>query len=207
VVPAYDSTFTAFFTNLPIVTPYRGAGRQHGVFVIERLLDLAAFELKIDPAEIRRRNFIPADAFPYQNEIIFQDFQPLEYDSGNYEPVLDKALAAIGYAEFTKHEQPNNFVRKAVMSALASPAMSKAPASVPTKAPRCRCRPLARSMSRLELVTQGQRAFYQLCANRRRPTRRRCHRSRYRHRRHRPVLLGSGDIRQPRRGGRRQCGQ
>ncbi|WP_213774269.1 xanthine dehydrogenase family protein molybdopterin-binding subunit [Bradyrhizobium sp. dw_78] len=100
VVPAYDSTFTAVFTNLPIVTPYRGAGRQHGVFVIERLLDLAAHELQIDPAEIRRRNLIPADAFPYKNEIIYQDFQPLEYDSGNYEPVLDKALEVIGYADF-----------------------------------------------------------------------------------------------------------
>jgi aerobic carbon-monoxide dehydrogenase large subunit len=106
VVPAYDSTFTAVFTNLPIVTPYRGAGRQHGVFVIERLLDIAAHELKIDPAEIRRRNLIPPDAFPYNNEIIYQDFQPLSYDSGNYEPVLDKTLEAIGYAEFIKREQP-----------------------------------------------------------------------------------------------------
>src|SRR5882757_5495766 len=106
VVPSYDSTFTAVFTNLPIVTPYRGAGRQHGVFVMERLLDLAAHELKVDPAEIRRRNLIPSDAFPYNNEIIFQDFQPLSYDSGNYEPVLDKALAAIGYADFLEHEQP-----------------------------------------------------------------------------------------------------
>jgi aerobic carbon-monoxide dehydrogenase large subunit len=106
VVPAYDSTFTAVFTNLPIVTPYRGAGRQHGVFVMERLLDLAAFELKIDRAEIRRRNLIPADAFPYKNEIIFQDFAPLVYDSGNYEPVLDMALDAIGYGAF-KDEQSN----------------------------------------------------------------------------------------------------
>ena len=106
VIPAYDSTFTAVFTNLPIVTPYRGAGRQHGVFVIERLLDLAARELDIDPAEIRRRNLIPPDAFPYKNEIIYQDFQPLEYDSGNYEPVLDKALEAIGYDEFISEEQP-----------------------------------------------------------------------------------------------------
>jgi len=106
VVPAYDSTFTSVFTNLPIVTPYRGAGRQHGVFVIERLLDLAARELKIDPAEIRRRNLIPPDAFPYEQEIIYQDFHPLSYDSGNYEPVLDKALAAIGYKEFLAHEQP-----------------------------------------------------------------------------------------------------
>jgi aerobic carbon-monoxide dehydrogenase large subunit len=106
VVPVYDSTFTAIFTNLPIVTPYRGAGRQHGVFVIERLLDLAARELGIDPAEMRRRNLIPPDAFPYQQEIIYQDFHPLSYDSGNYEPVLDKALAAIGYDAFVKHEQP-----------------------------------------------------------------------------------------------------
>jgi aerobic carbon-monoxide dehydrogenase large subunit len=106
VVPAYDSTFTAVFTNLPIVTPYRGAGRQHGVFVIERLLDLAAHELGIDPTEIRRRNLIPPDAFPFNNELIYQDFQPLQYDSGNYEPVLDKALAAIGYRHFIQHEQP-----------------------------------------------------------------------------------------------------
>jgi carbon-monoxide dehydrogenase large subunit len=106
VIPAYDSTFTAVFTTLPIVTPYRGAGRQHGVFVIERLLDLAAHELGIDPAEIRRRNLIPRDAFPYRNEIIYQDFEPLEYDSGDYEPVLDKALEAVGYRDFIAHEQP-----------------------------------------------------------------------------------------------------
>lgn len=106
VVPDYDSTFTAVFTNLPIVTPYRGAGRQHGVFVMERFLDLAAHALKIDPAEIRRRNLIPPDAFPYKNGIIYQDFQPLEYDSGNYEPVLDKALDLIGYDHFIREEQP-----------------------------------------------------------------------------------------------------
>jgi aerobic carbon-monoxide dehydrogenase large subunit len=106
VVPSYDSTFTAVFTNKPIVTPYRGAGRQHGVFVIERLLDIAARELGIDRAEIRRRNFIPPDAFPYNNEIIYQDFTALEYDSGNYEPILDKALDMIGYQKFLADEQP-----------------------------------------------------------------------------------------------------
>jgi aerobic carbon-monoxide dehydrogenase large subunit len=106
VVPSYDSTFTAVFTNKPIVTPYRGAGRQHGVFVIERLLDIAARDLGIDCAEIRRRNFIPPDAFPYHNEIIYQDFTPLEYDSGNYEPILDKALELVGYREFLAQEQP-----------------------------------------------------------------------------------------------------
>ena len=106
VIPNYDSTFTAVFTNKPIVTPYRGAGRQHGVFVIERLLDIAARELGIDRAEIRRRNLIPPDAFPYDNEIIYQDFAPLGYDSGNYAPMLEKALDMIGYERFLREEQP-----------------------------------------------------------------------------------------------------
>src|SRR6202166_1135587 len=100
VVPNYDSPFNKVFPNLPPVPPYRGAGRQHGVFVMERLLDFAANELNIDPAEIRRRNLIPPDAFPYNNGIIYQDFSVLEYDSGNYEPVLDLALDAIGYKTF-----------------------------------------------------------------------------------------------------------
>ena len=105
-VPSYDSTFTAVFTSLPIVTPYRGAGRQHGVFVIERLMDFAARELDIDRVEIRRRNLIAPDAFPYNNEIIYQDFAPLEYDSGNYEAALDRALALIDYRRFIADEQP-----------------------------------------------------------------------------------------------------
>ena len=105
-IPNYDSQFTAVFTNKPIVTPYRGAGRQHGVFVMERLLDIAARELQIDRAEIRRRNFIQPDRFPFNNEIIYQDFAPLVYDSGNYEPVLKKALDMIGYEAFVKEEQP-----------------------------------------------------------------------------------------------------
>src|SRR3990172_3331906 len=102
----YTSEFTAVFTNKPIVTPYRGAGRQHGVFVIERLLDIAAKQLGIDRTEIRRRNFIPPDAFPYNNEIIYQDFAPLVFDSGNYEPALNKAMKMIGYEKFLKEEQP-----------------------------------------------------------------------------------------------------
>ncbi len=102
----YDSTFTAGFTNKTTVTPYRGAGRQHGVFVIERLLDIAAGELGLDVAEIRRHNFIPPDAFPYDNEIIYQDFAPLSYDSGDYPKVLDMALEMIGYDDFLRESKP-----------------------------------------------------------------------------------------------------
>lgn len=102
----YYSEFTAVFTNKTIVTPYRGAGRQHGVFVIERALDIAAKKLKIDRAEIRRRNFIQPTQFPYNNEIIYQDFAPIVYDSGNYEPLLDEALEKIGYHKFINETQP-----------------------------------------------------------------------------------------------------
>ena len=62
--------------------------------------------MNIDRAEIRRRNLIPPDAFPYNYEIIYQDFAPLSYDSGNYEPILDKALELIGYKNFLAEEQP-----------------------------------------------------------------------------------------------------
>ncbi|MCC7359669.1 MAG: xanthine dehydrogenase family protein molybdopterin-binding subunit [Anaerolineales bacterium] len=105
-IPNYYSEFTGVFTSKPIVTPYRGAGRQHGVFVIERLLDLAARELGLSGVEIRRRNFIPPDAFPYNNEIIYQDFAPVVYDSGNYQPLLAKALELIGYEQFVAETQP-----------------------------------------------------------------------------------------------------
>lgn len=105
-IPNYYSDMKVVFTNKMYVTPYRGAGRQHGVFVMERLLDIAARELGMSIPEIRRVNFIPPDKFPYNNEIIYQDFAPLRYDSGNYEPVLDKALELIEYEKFIKEEQP-----------------------------------------------------------------------------------------------------
>jgi len=103
-IPHYDSRFTAVFTNKPIVTPVRGAGRQHGVFVSERLLDLAAKELGIDRVEIRRRNLLGPDRFPHNHGIMFQDSAPLVYDSGNYLPTLERAVEMIDY-ERLKAEQ------------------------------------------------------------------------------------------------------
>ncbi len=105
-IPNYESEFTAVFTNKTIVTPVRGAGRQHGVFVIERLLDFAAKELGIDRAEMRRRNLLRRDQFPFDNQILFQDSAPLTYDSGDYEPALDQALELIDYHRFVRQEQP-----------------------------------------------------------------------------------------------------
>jgi len=105
-IPSYESEFTAVFTNKTIVTPVRGAGRQHGVFVIERLLDFAAKELGIDRVEIRRKNLLRPDQFPFNNEILFQDSAPLTYDSGDYAPALDQALKVIDYERFVREEQP-----------------------------------------------------------------------------------------------------
>ena len=99
-VPAYHSEFRAVFTNRTTVTPVRGAGRQHGVFVMERLLDIAARELGLTPQEIRRRNYLRDDVFPHTFQILFQDFAPLYYDSGNYAPALEAALDVIGHDDF-----------------------------------------------------------------------------------------------------------
>jgi CO/xanthine dehydrogenase Mo-binding subunit len=84
----------------------RGAGRQHGVFVMERLLDFAAGELGLEPSEIRRRNLLPADAFPYDHQILFQDSAPLTYDSGDFLPMLDQAVATVDLRGFREDVQP-----------------------------------------------------------------------------------------------------
>jgi carbon-monoxide dehydrogenase large subunit len=81
------------FTNTSRVDTYRGAGRPEATYLIERMVDHLARELDLDPAEVRRRNFIPVEDFPYQPPV------GLPYDSGNYEPNLDKALSLVDYPE------------------------------------------------------------------------------------------------------------
>jgi carbon-monoxide dehydrogenase large subunit len=105
-IPAYRSEFRAVFTNRPIVTPYRGAGRQHGTFVVERLLDLAARELGVDRVEIRRRNLLRPEEFPVAQGIVFQDFTELTYDSGDYEPLVARAKELVDYDRFRAEERP-----------------------------------------------------------------------------------------------------
>ncbi|HZT95244.1 MAG TPA: xanthine dehydrogenase family protein molybdopterin-binding subunit, partial [Chloroflexota bacterium] len=96
----YSSEATVVYTNKVPVTPYRGAGRPHACFVMERLVDRIASELDLDRAEVRRRNFIQPDEFPWDVGLTFQDGRPTRYDSGNYPEGLAKALEAIGYGEF-----------------------------------------------------------------------------------------------------------
>ena len=84
-------------TNTSRVDTYRGAGRPEATYLIERMADQLARELGIDPADIRRRNFIPPDAFPYQSPLFV-------YDSGNYGHNLNTALGIVGYEKLRREQ-------------------------------------------------------------------------------------------------------
>jgi len=93
-VPNIHCHVTGVYTNTAMVDAYRGAGRPEAAFVIERVCDLVAGATGVDPAEVRRRNFIQPSDFPYDTGIGM-----LPYDSGDYETALDRALTSVGYAE------------------------------------------------------------------------------------------------------------
>ena len=92
--PAIYAEVKAYYTNTTPVDAYRGAGRPEACFLVETLVDEAARKLGMDPAEIRRRNFIPKESFPYQTPVA------LVYDSGDYAAVLERALEIADYAGF-----------------------------------------------------------------------------------------------------------
>ncbi len=93
---------TGVYTNTGMVDAYRGAGRPEATYVLERAVDLFAREIGMDPAAVRRKNFIPPDAFPYHSPSGLganRSGIDLPIDSGNYTPALDKALTMAGYYE------------------------------------------------------------------------------------------------------------
>ncbi|MGH3660401.1 MAG: xanthine dehydrogenase family protein molybdopterin-binding subunit [Micromonosporaceae bacterium] len=91
--PAYRFECTGVFTNTPWTDAYRGAGRPEATYAIERTMDELAAELGMDPMEVRRKNWIGHDEFP------FTTVAGLQYDSGNYEAATDKAMRLFGYDE------------------------------------------------------------------------------------------------------------
>jgi carbon-monoxide dehydrogenase large subunit len=94
--PAAHADVTAVFTHTNPVRPYRGNGRPEAAYVIERMVDLAADELKIDPAELRRRNYIASNTMPFKTALTFT------YDSGEFERSMDMALKLADVAGFEK---------------------------------------------------------------------------------------------------------
>ncbi|MFN3645495.1 MAG: xanthine dehydrogenase family protein molybdopterin-binding subunit, partial [Gemmobacter sp.] len=89
----------AVFTNTVPVDAYRGAGRPEATFQLERIIDKAARELGVDPVELRRRNFIKPDQFPYQTPVA------VVYDTGNYDATMDKLLEISDYAGFARRAE------------------------------------------------------------------------------------------------------
>src|SRR4051812_30325740 len=90
-IPAYSFSCTGVFTTKTPTDAYRGAGRPEATYAIERAMDALARKVGVDPAEIRRRNFIATDKFPYSSAA------GLVFDSGDYRPALDRALDLAGY--------------------------------------------------------------------------------------------------------------
>jgi aerobic carbon-monoxide dehydrogenase large subunit len=100
VIPHFRLDVISVFTNKIQTTPVRGAGRPEAVTTMERLMDRVARELKLDRAEVRRRNFIQPEQMPYKVGIIFRDGRPVTYDSGDYPACQAAALEAADYAGF-----------------------------------------------------------------------------------------------------------
>ena len=101
--PKINVDVTAVFTNTTAVDAYRGAGRPEATYLLERLIDLAAHEMNMDPAELRFKNFIPP--FDGVNQPGYLTQVALQYDSGNYEGVLKKGLEMLGYENFRKAQK------------------------------------------------------------------------------------------------------
>ena len=97
--PAIYVEVKGVFTNTAPVDAYRGAGRPEACYVVERLVDRAAREMRLDPVALRRRNFIPNDAYPYTTPVA------LTYDSGDYFKTLDMAVKAADYASFEQRRK------------------------------------------------------------------------------------------------------
>jgi len=95
----------AVVTNKTPNAPYRGAGRPETVFAMDRIVDCLAGELRMDPAELRRRNYIRPDELPYDFGMPYRDGNPLVYDTGDFPEALEKALEAADYRTF-RAEQP-----------------------------------------------------------------------------------------------------
>ncbi len=97
--PVIYAEVKAVFTHTTPVDAYRGAGRPEATYVVERIVEIAAREMGMDPAELRRKNFIQPDQFPYETPVA------LTYDTGNYQASLDRALELSDYANFEKRRE------------------------------------------------------------------------------------------------------
>ena len=99
-IPKVSTSFRTVVTNTTPVAAYRGAGRPEAAYSVERIIDLVARRTGLDPAEVRRKNFIPPSAFPYETHN-----EPVVYDSGDFPKALDECLSIMRYSEWRAEQQ------------------------------------------------------------------------------------------------------
>src|SRR5262245_27238135 len=113
-VAHYRNAGTSVVTNKTLNMAYRAAGRPEAVFVMERLMDIGARRLGLDPAEIRRRNLVPPSEMPYRSGLTYKDGAPVAYDPGDFPGAFERALDLLGYREWRGRQaaQPRSASRR-----------------------------------------------------------------------------------------------
>src|SRR5437867_5029837 len=104
-VPHYRNAGTSVVTTKALNAAYRAAGRPEAVFVMERLMDIGARRLGLDPAEIRRRNFVRPAEMPYRPGLTYKDGVPVTYDPGDFPAAFERALALLPYDEWRRRQK------------------------------------------------------------------------------------------------------
>ncbi|HJS62753.1 MAG TPA: xanthine dehydrogenase family protein molybdopterin-binding subunit [Pseudolabrys sp.] len=162
---AVDIKVDVVFTNLVPNTPVRGAGRPTTCFVLERLADLVARKLQIDPAEVRRRSFVRKDQFPYQTGMKARDGSPVSYDSGDYHACLEAVLDRAGrdFRERQERARDNGiYIGRGIASYTEDTGLA------PFEGATVRVEPSGRVVIQTGAASQGQghsTTFAQICAD------------------------------------------
>ena len=104
-VPAYRNAGTSVVTSKAPNAAYRAAGRPEAVLVMERLMDLGARRLGLDPAEIRRRNLVRPQEMPYRSGLTYKDGMPIAYDPGDFPAAFERALDLLGYDDWRRRQK------------------------------------------------------------------------------------------------------
>ncbi len=144
-VAHYRNVGTSVVTNKTLNMAYRAAGRPEAVFVMERLMDIGARRLGLDPAEIRRRNLVRPAEMPYRPGLTYKDGVAIAYDPGDFPAAFERALGAPRLRRLAPPPGRPAEGRHASHRRRASRAMPRAPASAPSRAPPCASTPPGRS--------------------------------------------------------------
>lgn len=166
-VPALSADIRTVLTNKVTSAPYRGAGRPEWVFVINRVMDRIARELRLDPAEVRRRNLIRAEEMPYPAGILYRDGTPMVLDSGDYPTTLERCLDAVGYESFRTTQAEEH--RRGIYVGIGMACNVEATGIGPFEAARVRVDPSGEVAVYTGVTSQGQghqTVFAQVCAER-----------------------------------------